>query len=76
MNTKIMALAAVTALSLGFGSAMAQSASTTYSNTQTQVSAPQASAPVVCSQETVQYGSSDHGMMAPSYDTNLTQGGF
>jgi hypothetical protein len=75
MNTKIMALAAVTALSLGFGTAMA--ATTTYSNTQTQVSAPQASAPAARTQETtVQYGSSDHGMMSPSYDTNLTQGGF
>jgi len=79
MNTKILALAAVTALSFGVSSAMAQSTTapaTTY-GTQYQATAPQASAPVVRSQETtVQYGSSDHSTMTPSFDANLTQGGF
>jgi hypothetical protein len=76
MNTKILALAALT-LSLGVGSAMAQNSSAPAPNYGTQAAAPQANAPVVRSQETtVQYGSSDHGVATTNFDANLTQGGF
>jgi hypothetical protein len=80
MNTKILALAALTALSFGVGSAMAQStvpASAYGASYGTQLVAPQATGQVVRSQDTtVQYGSSDHGFATPNYDTNLTAGGF
>ncbi len=78
--TNIVALAALTALSLGVGSAMAQNSSVTPGNYGTQqVTTPQALGSTVTrtQQRTVQYGSSDHSYgMTLFPDTDRTGGGF
>lgn len=77
-STKTLALVAMTALSLGVGSAMAQSSAVSPNYAAPQASAPQTTAPVVRSQQTtVQYGSSDHnfGPTGPA-NTDPIGGGF
>ena len=78
-TTKTLALAAMTALSLGVGTAMAQS-NTVAPNPYAvpQASAPQTSVPTTRTQEnTVQYGSSDHVVPgAVGLNTDPIAGGF
>jgi hypothetical protein len=74
--SKTLALGAVAALSIGVGSAMAQSSAVSPGNYGVPAAAPQASAPAVTQyqqQRTVQYGSSDHGF---TFDTDPIAGGF
>jgi hypothetical protein len=78
-TTKTLALVAMTALSLGVGSAMAQSSAVPQGN-YTAATAPQASAPTVTRTQdtTVQYGSSDHFSSGiRNYDSSdRVEGGF
>jgi hypothetical protein len=74
---KILSLAAFTALTFGVGGAMAQSAQVP-APMQSQAAAPQASGTVARTHEnTVQYGSSDHGFAVPKFsETDQINGGF
>ncbi len=76
-TTKTLALAAMTALSLGVGSAMAQSSAVAPNYNAPQATNSQATAPATQTQSTPQYGSSDHGLgVVGGYDTNPIGGGF
>jgi hypothetical protein len=79
-TTKTLALVAMTALSLGMGSAMAQNSAPSQGNyAAPAATARQASAPTVTRTQdtTVQYGSSDHySSGVPGFNTDPIGGGF